>query len=366
VFPFLIRSLVFAVTALCSVAGEAQTGAIAPGKAHKCMIVSSGHIRVTGGDTAEIRYRLTARRGAAQVRAKPTAPGMVKIWTEGDGAAHSELEVTIPRPFGAVAIESATGPVELESLDSEIFAKCTAGAIRLDRLTRAATVKTGGGEIRAGRLTGALRAYSAGGSISIEAGSEIQAASEGGEIRVREAAGRVVAHTAGGSIQIGTAASVDARTGAGIITIGSAGGTVSAYTSAGSIEIGRAAGVRAESGSGAIRLKRVGGAIDARTGYGPILADLTALTGASTFRTSRGDIVLLIPSNLVMTVDAFSQTAGDLGKIVSDFPEIRPRTAAREGKRGMEALGSRGGGGPMLRLDSAGGVIELRKKPQEK
>jgi hypothetical protein len=72
-----------------------------------------------------------------------------------------------------------------------------------------------------------------------------------------------------------------------------------------------------------------------------------------------GDIIVLIPSNLAVSIAARNDS-GPV-RIVSDFPQIRVRPAALI-RPPLTAEGSINGGGPMLYINAAGGVIYLRKK----
>jgi hypothetical protein len=105
----------------------------------------------------------------------------------------------------------------------------------------------------------------------------------------------------------------------------------------------------------------VNGSLRAATASGNIIAELLAGRPIedSTLTTNAGDITVLIPSNIAMTVVARNESAG-LAKIISDFPEIRVQ-APRPTATPLVAQGALNGGGPVLRLLVRSGAIYLRR-----
>jgi hypothetical protein len=81
----------------------------------------------------------------------------------------------------------------------------------------------------------------------------------------------------------------------------------------------------------------------------------------SILSTNAGDITVLIPSNLALTVQA-SNESGGAGRINSDFPQIRPQAGGFPGAGPQVAQGALNGGGPLLRVNVMGGTIYLRRK----
>jgi hypothetical protein len=81
----------------------------------------------------------------------------------------------------------------------------------------------------------------------------------------------------------------------------------------------------------------------------------------SMLSTSAGDITVLIPSNLAVTIQAVNETGGS-GGIISDFPQLRSQGGSRfPGVGATMASGSLNGGGPLLRVNVVGGTIYLRR-----
>ena len=70
-----------------------------------------------------------------------------------------------------------------------------------------------------------------------------------------------------------------------------------------------------------------------------------------------GDITVMIPSNVGVTISAENQLADSIRRILSDFREIQPRL------RGMrlEAEGPVNGGGPLLQISASSGTIFLKR-----
>jgi DUF4097 and DUF4098 domain-containing protein YvlB len=168
----------------------------------------------------------------------------------------------------------------------------------------------------------------------------------------------VRARTGAGSIRIGHAgSSVIATTQGGPIEVGRAAGMVIANNSGGPIRVNSATGVRCETASGAIRLIGVSGSVMASTTLGNIVASLFAgrILSNSFLQTGEGDITVLIPSNISVTLKATNN--GGAGTIVSDFP-------IRLGTRGslLTAEGRINGGGPVLQIAAKSGTIFIKRQ----
>jgi len=95
----------------------------------------------------------------------------------------------------------------------------------------------------------------------------------------------------------------------------------------------------------------------ASTTLGNIIASLfnARLLANSFLQTGGGDITVLIPSNISVTLKA--TRTGGAGTIVSDFP-IRLKT--RGGV--LEAEGRINGGGPILQITGKDGTIFIRRQ----
>jgi hypothetical protein len=78
--------------------------------------------------------------------------------------------------------------------------------------------------------------------------------------------------------------------------------------------------------------------------------------------TGSGDITILIPSNLAVTVRAQNHSMGRVGRIVSEFPEVRVQSASTSVPGRMVAAGAINGGGPLLTIAASDGTIFLRRQ----
>jgi DUF4097 and DUF4098 domain-containing protein YvlB len=340
-------------------------------------VATQGAVSVRGISVADtVTYTLNRRAKAATeaearalldaIRLKTSEHGgstILEVSVPNPGRASADLKLSVPRRLQETAIATRDGAIQAFDLDGAFRAETGGGAIEVDRVQGAVTVRTGGGAVRLGRIGGKLECYSTGGPITAESlGAEAGLNTGGGEIVVRDAKAPVRARTAGGSIRIERAArGVQVAAGAGLIEIVEAGGPVVAETGAGSIRIRSSDNVRCASQAGTIRLEAVSGGVRADAGSGNIVARFSGARKLedSALRTNRGDITVLIPSNLAVTVEAMNNTPG-AQRIMSDFPEIRPRL--QEGNSRSEARGSINGGGAVLRLFSSGGTIYLRRQ----
>jgi DUF4097 and DUF4098 domain-containing protein YvlB len=343
-------------------------------------IVTRGHLIVRGSNVEQVSYRLTERVrarssddahrlfGSSFFDSKVMNGGtLVAITPMARRAVVTQLEIAIPRRINNVTLEVQPGDIEAYDLDCNLRAETGAGQIRCDRIRGSFDGKTGGGEIHLGRISGAIRCVNGAGSIIIDsAGGAADCQTAGGEIQVREAAGPLVLSTEGGNIQVDRAgSSVEAHTAEGVIEIAQSNGMVFADTHGGSIQVGSARGVRCQSGAGPVRVKTSSGPLQVQTALGSILAELFA--GAhledSSLVAGSGDITVLIPSNVALSVLARNDSGAN-PRIVSDFSELRARSIgpARPAMAyPVVYQGSINGGGPLLTLNTAGGIIYVKK-----
>lgn len=333
-----------------------------------------GRVTVTGADDATaITYTFTKRvkaRNEAEAR-KKFGSFVVKSQRQGDltviAVQHAgdsgivDMLVSAPRSLRDVQIETFGGSVDASGLNGSIQTYTGGGRIKLDAIGGSVVAKTAGGEIVLGKIGGSVRCISAGGPIRADViKGEARFETGGGEIRAREVEGPVYATTAGGGVDIERAgATVSAATAGGMIRVGSARGKVTAENQGGPIVVGAAAGVKCESGGGAITLHNVSGGMHASTQVGNILAKFGTGTVAESFlSTGAGDIIVYVPSNLAVTIQAQNESSYDVRRIVSDFPAVRVK---REGSL-VTAAGAINGGGPVIRLSSNGGMIYIRRE----
>ena len=173
----------------------------------------------------------------------------------------------------------------------------------------------------------------------------------GGSVRAQSRAGGIHIIKAGGG--------VTATTGGGRIIVDSANGVVIAHNMAGPLEVGAAAGVECESGAGGVQLGNILGSMKVSTMMGSILANLLGGKPADSYLASGdGDITVLIPSNVGVTIRAESEMADTMRRIVSDFPGIPVRRQGTE----IVAEGPVNGGGPLLRISATQGTIFIKRQ----
>jgi hypothetical protein len=337
---------------------------------------TTGNVSVRGTAAEPSAYTLTVRVKAADAREAEALLDRVNVKTGTEGgwaylkvtpprlaSAGLELTVTATRAWRQVVAETRGGSVQASDLDGDFEARSAGGRIAVDRIRGRSELRTAGGDIEVGAVSGPLRCFSGGGVIRVQnAGAAGWLETAGGEIFVHQVEGPLQASTAGGNIRIErAAASVVARTAGGLIQVQEAGGPVTAESSGGAIQVNSANGVRCESAGGAIRLRNVAGAVHAFANSGSIMAELVSgrSMSDSILSANAGDITVLIPSNLALTVEA-SNESGGAGRINSDFPQVRPQAGGVPGGPLM-AQGALNGGGPLLRVNVVDGTIYLRR-----
>jgi DUF4097 and DUF4098 domain-containing protein YvlB len=303
-------------------------------------------------------------------------------WRSGDDAAYT-YEVKLPRRFGAtlrtsggeVDISGLEGPVDGQTAGGDIAARGITGEVRLQTaggsvalrdIDGPAEGKTSGGDVEAATVSGPLTLETAGGSIRVErAEQRVDVTTAGGSIRIETVGGPITARTAGGDIDIRDAEQdVTAETSGGDITLDGIGGRARVETSGGDIE-GRAlrGPLEATTSAGDIELRAASGPVTAETSVGDIEVEASASSydtdPALQLSTSHGDIELTLPADVRATIQAEAEGyGGGMGRddIRSDVP------LTREGGDGdpLRARGDLNGGGPVLRLSTNGGSIQIR------
>ena len=335
-------------------------------------IQARGPVSLTGESRRDLSYALEVRlKARSEQEARALLDSFeVKVSTQGEhavvsvrrGAGIARLRVQVPRSVRTANISSSEGAVEVADLDGAASASTGGGPMKADRIKGDVALNTAGGEIRIGAIDGSARCVTAGGAI--HAGiirREAVLETGGGDIVAEEIGGQIRASTAGGAIRIQQAgAAVIASTGGGPIEVGRAAGMVTVRNSGGPVRVGAAHGVRCETAAGGINLSNVSGSLRVSTAVGSIIARL--LSGQpladSFLTTGSGDIVVVIPSNLGVTIRAENELADSLLRIVSEFPNIAVRMRGGQ----VIAEGAINGGGPVLRISGTGGTIFIKRQ----
>jgi DUF4097 and DUF4098 domain-containing protein YvlB len=341
--------------------------------AARLRIASRGAVTLNGAPGPELSYALKIRVKAANeaearllagrfgVRvAKQAGNAVYLVVQRGDGMA--DLQVKIPRTAPETTVSTTEGAVAFYDLDGAVQAETGGGAITADRIKGNIAVRTAGGDITLGAVGGNAKCTTAGGKITArQVLGEATFETGGGDISAQEVHGLVHAATMAGSIRIYNAGSaVIASTGGGPIDVDQAHGLVTARNSGGPVKVGSAEGVRCENAGGGVNLDNISGSVRVSTAVGSIIASLLAgKTMADSFlSTGGGDITVIIPSNLGVTIRAQNELAGNIRRIVSDFPGISVRVEGGQ----VVAEGAVNGGGPILRISGTGGTIFIKRQ----
>jgi hypothetical protein len=393
------RSVLFALAGLTALGGPAsaqpggfvregsqgwvrrQSGSVAArAGASRIKVVTQGRLVVQSSPKArQVEYvwvqrvplnlgeeALDAIATSAKIKAQEQGEWCVVATSLPGDETFSELTVTVPESFSVARLETRAGGLRLSRLSGDIQAATGAGNVDIDAISGEIVLRTGGGTVNAGAVKGNLRCLSNGGTIRVqEVSGDSILETAGGEIFLNRSGGAARLSTAGGNIMVGRAArNVFAHTAAGSIEVNESGGIVTAETGSGGIQVSRARGARCESGSGIIRLVEVTGGVRASTVSGSVFVTFApgSAIEQSYLATSRGDITVHLPSTLAVTVKAMNESAGWVGRMISEFDEIRPQPMPVWGKGPLLAEGSLNGGGPLLMMTTSNGIISLKRR----
>ena len=340
-----------------------------------------GNVRVHTTNSAKVDYSVTLGTDTNDPESKKllddfnlTARAVPDgVWVRGEtsgdectGHLWVTIDLNVPRQYN-LEVTTHGGNIDTEDVDGRV------------------TLNTSGGNISAGEVTGMARFETGGGHITVkDVSSDLYATTGGGHIIAGAVAGNATLHTGGGHIRvmsIGGTAKLDTGAG-GNISVEKSGAILFADTRGGQIEVGEAAGqVRArtggggihvvkslgptnlESGGGSIYLTQVDSAVRASTNVGGITAWLgneVKQSGGCDFHSADGDIVVYIPKELPITVDAAIQL-GDDHRLVVD-PAFGLKVSyddVTNGSHVVRASGALNGGGEILRLRTISGNIRL-------
>jgi hypothetical protein len=191
--------------------------------------------------------------------------------------------------------------------------------------------------------------------VSAPAGYISDLHTSGGGITIGDMGGKVTAKTSGGSIKAGKlGASIDARTSGGSITVREAQGAVTLKTSGGSIDVGRVTGpAELSTSGGGIKIESVAGAVRAHTSGGSVHAGINGpLKEDCSLSTSGGSVSVEVAKNAAFRLDASTSGGGVNASGLT--------LTLTNGSTGRHALaGEVNGGGPLLKLRTSGGSINV-------
>ena len=333
------------------------------------------------------RYALSARAVADGVEINGTLPPQLARASANGAQFWVQFEIAVPHGYN-VDVKTGAGDIETQDIGGTAILATQGGNIVAGRIgaerTRsagagagnfAAKLMTEGGHIQVDDVSGDLNAFTAGGHINAgNIAGDAQLHSGGGHISAGQIHGRSDLETDGGNISVRQAGSlVSVRTGGGQIDFGEVRGSVRAQTGGGGIRIMYVSGpLEVESSAGSICLTRVAGTVRAATAGGTIRAWINPdaptsgsgaavhLAGASQLTSGKGDIVVFLPRNLAVDIDASVESGGQR-HIEADPALALTVQAPGQGAQGpVHAWAKLNGGGPPLKLRTVSGTIRLQ------
>jgi DUF4097 and DUF4098 domain-containing protein YvlB len=190
-------------------------------------------------------------------------------------------------------------------------------------------------------------------TVPVSASADLK--SSGGDILVKDLAGSVHAHTSGGDIKLGNiGGAVDASTSGGNVVLGEGRSTVRLSTSGGNVSakhLGGPADLRTSGGD--IKVDTADSSLRAETSGGDVKAAFAGdLGGECYLSTSGGQVQASVRKDIGFHLDA--STSG--GEVDASGLTI---TIDHGGLGRSSLAGLVNGGGPLLKLRSSGGDIEI-------
>jgi TonB family protein len=330
-------------------------------------------------------YSLTTRESADTVFLSGVLPNLSTIHVRRRLGARNaqfwvQFVVSVPATFN-LDVSTGAGDIETSDVNGRVVLLTQGGNISTGRISLAnsapnrgdrlaARIETQGGHITLKDVSGDVDAYTAGGHIqagSIDGNARLRTG--GGHIRAARIKGTANLETDGGNIAVGEAGSyVGVRTGGGQIDFGEVHGSVRAQTGGGGIRIMYVSGpMEVASSGGSICLTRVANTVRAETSEGTITAWISPdaperthrvrLPGPSQLTSRTGDLVVFLPRNISMTIDATVENGGP-GRIEADSSLALNVQSHPEGS--VHAIGTLNGGGAILKLRTTAGKIQLQ------
>ena len=339
-----------------------------------------GSIQVQGG-ASEVSYTIrkrsfadteeAAKRQFEQLRFSANKAGDAVV-LEGRLKARNvnrliaDITVQVPRQTQSVKVETRGGSLAFNSISGSIIGFTSAGSVKLDGISGPVKITSGGGVMEAGSVSSDLFLESGGGNVSVErVNGQLIVKTGGGKVRIGTSGGTSV-ETGAGNIEI-TKCNGDLRvsSGGGNLNLGDVAGSVQAETGGGSVRLASAqGGVRVSTGGGTVELMKVGRSAQVETGAGAITVQFVAGRGQfqdSVLHTAAGDVVVYLPANLGVNVHASTELANGKG-IMSAFPGLAiTSSGGNYGPKSMYGEGSLNGGGPILRVRTTIGQIDIRR-----
>jgi len=338
-----------------------------------------GNVVVRTQNSGKVDYRVHLETDASQKDAQQLLKSFTvtsretsdEVYLKAQTSAHSTgrlwatLYLNIPKS-ASLDVSTGGGNIDAGEIDGRVTLSTAGGNITASDIGGPARLDSGGGNIVARSAAGELIANTGGGHITVGSiGGNAMLRTGGGHIRVTSIQGTAHLETGGGNITLEhSGAELAAETGGGEIEIGEAAGLVRARTGGGGIRVVRMFGpTDLETSGGSIYLTQIDSAVKASTSDGGITAWFVApakLPGISELQCSSGDIVVHLPRELPITIDAQVQR-GDEHRVIVDpaFPLKVSYGDSPKGDRTVRAEGALNGGGEILRLRTVAGNIQF-------
>lgn len=276
----------------------------------------------------------------------------------------ADFMVQIPRLTQVVKAETRGGALSLNSISGTVLGATGGGNVKLDDISGPVKITSSGGNMQAGNVTSDLFLQSGGGNISVErVTGQLFIKTGGGQVKIGTAGATTVETGAGNIAMSQCNGDLHANSGGGNLNLGDVRGTVTAHTGGGTVRLASAQGaVEVNTGGGAVELMKVGQSAHVETGGGPITVQFVAGRGQyrdSYLHTAVGNVVVYLPRDLGVNVHASTELAGGAG-IKSEFPGLGITSEGGQyGPKSMFGEGPLNGGGPLLRLRTTIGEIDI-------
>jgi TonB family protein len=356
------------------------------------------------------KYVLRAKATGAGVELEGALPPQAARSVASGAQFWVQFEIAVPAGY-SLDVNTEAGDIETQDIGGTATLITQGGNIRTGRIgvsgvqniahhmhdanagnsiRGSSKLRTEGGHIQVLDVTGNLNVFTGGGHVNVgNVTGDAALRSGGGHIRAGAIGGRADLDTDGGNITVGHAGSfVNVRTGGGQIDFGEVRGSVRAQTGGGGIRIMYVAGpMEVESSGGSICLTRVAGAVQAATADGSITAWINPssgpdsglgggpnsmsggasahamtvqLAGASQLASGNGDIVVFLPRNLAVNIDALVSKGGQHRIEADPALHLSFQTAESNSAGPVHAIGVLNGGGIPLKLRTSAGKIRLQ------
>jgi len=358
---------------------EESTGSLPAGREFRAF-TDLGSVQVQG-NAAQVSYVVRKRSfaGSEVLARKQFAQWRVSANRAGDAVVlesrlsggnlnrlTADIAVQIPRQTQVVKVETRGGSLSFNAIAGSVIGVTGGGNVKVDDVSGTVKITSGGGIIEAGSVGSDLYLQNGGGNVSVErVNGQVTVKTGGGRVRIGTSGGTSV-ETGAGNIEVSKCnGDLHANSGGGNLSLGDVTGSVLAETNAGSVRLASAQGkVRVITGGGMVELLKVGQSAQVETGSGAITVQF--VPGHNHFQdsflhTAVGDVVVYLPANLGVNVRASTELANGKG-IISAFPGLNITTeGGNYGPKSMYAEGLLNGGGPVLRLRTTIGQIDIRR-----